>query len=81
MKNKTKDLLEKFQEQAKNCDWDDLSFEIINIEYEIREEEDSKLLKLLALKLSIFEEEKKERIFESFDMEKFLNKDFEGLEL
>ena len=38
-------------------------------------------LKSLELKLEIYEAEKASRVFSSFDLEYFLNKDFEYIEL
>jgi len=69
-----------FEKEAKSLDWDDLAFKIIMVEYAAMVEEDDNYLKLLELKLEILEDEKKNRLFDSFDMKDFLNKDYNNVE-
>ena len=60
-KNK-KQVSKDFAKQAKKLDWDELAFEIIAIEYSLHSETRPKFLKLLELKLNIFEEDKMSRV-------------------
>lgn len=69
-----------FEKEAKSLDWDDLAFRIITVEYMIIAEKDDNYLKLLELKLEILEDEKKNRVFETFDMQDFLNKEYHHVE-
>jgi hypothetical protein len=64
-------------EDAKNSTWDDLAFSIICLEEKIRKTKNAKRLKLLEKELKIFEAEKSSRVFTHFDMDYFLNKDYE----
>lgn len=78
MKNaKNQEIIEK----AKKADWDDLANSIISLEISIRKEKNPKVLILLKNKLKLLEEEKSVRVFDSFDMENFLNKNEEDVEL
>jgi hypothetical protein len=78
MKNaKNQDIIEK----AKKADWDDLANNIISLEISIRKEKNPKLLILLKNKLKLLEEEKSIRVFDSFNMVNFLNKNEEDIEL
>lgn len=73
-----KKKLEKFRAkittEAEERDWDDLAYDIISIENLIAYEqyENDKQLEMLAFKLAILEEEKKNRVFSSFNMTYFL---------
>jgi hypothetical protein len=78
MKNaKNQDIIEK----AKKADWDDLANNIISLEISIRKEKNPKLLILLKNKLKLLEEEKSVRVFDSFNMGNFLNKNEEDIDL
>lgn len=78
MKNaKSQEIIEK----AKKADWDDLANGIISLEISIRKEKNPKVLILLKNKLKLLEEEKSVRVFDSFNMENFLNKNEEDIEL
>jgi hypothetical protein len=78
MKNaKNQDIIEK----AKKADWDDLANNIISLEISIRKEKNPKLLILLKNKLKLLEEEKSIRVFDSFNMVNFLNKNEEDIDL
>jgi hypothetical protein len=78
MKNaKNQDIIEK----AKKADWDDLANNIISLEISIRKEKNPKLLILLKNKLKLLEEEKSVRVFDSFNMGNFLNKNEEDVDL
>jgi hypothetical protein len=78
MKNaKNQDIIEK----AKKADWDDLANNIISLEMSIRKEKNPKLLILLKNKLKLLEEEKSVRVFDSFNMGNFLNKNEEDIDL
>jgi len=66
-----------FIEKAKKRSWDDLANDIIRLENSIRKEKKTKLLILLKNKLKILEEEKSSRLFNSFSMKTFLNKNNE----
>lgn len=76
MKTK-KEAKAKIIKMAKKEDWDRLASEIILIEYAIREKRNAKSLKILQLKLEIYEKEKASRIVSTFNMKNFLNKSFE----
>lgn len=65
--------------QAREKDWDDLAHEIMLLEIGVRLEEDFKYLILLNIKLEIWEEEKNSRVFDSFNMNFFLNKEFDQI--
>jgi hypothetical protein len=77
--SKLKTLSKAYEKQAKASEWDDLAFSIMVLESSIYQEKDVKSLKLLRLKLEIFEEEKSSRVFDTFNMEYFLNKELEDL--
>lgn len=76
-KIKISELTKQHIQSAKKCDWDDLALTIINLEQAEKKEKDPKQLELLRLKLKVFEAEKSSRVFDSFDMEYFLNRDME----
>jgi len=78
-KIKEKALQEVYVKQAKSSTWDDLAFSIICLEEEEKKSKGVKHLKLLRKKLKIFEAEKSSRVFTSFSMDYFLNKDYEQL--
>ena len=79
-KKKTKkQVIDQFKNEAKSSDWDDLAFGIINIERLVAVEKDSKMLKLLKIRLEIFEAEKMSRVSDSFDMEYFMSKEFQHI--
>jgi hypothetical protein len=65
---------------AKESDWDDLAYIIIKLELAIDSETGAKQLKLLKNKLKIYEREKNERLFQSFDYLGFLGKEFNMIE-
>lgn len=71
--DKNKKLLIKAQSRS----WDDLANDIILMEKRINKEKNSKSLILLEKKLKIWEKEKFDRIFHSFNMKTFLNKNNE----
>tara|TARA_R100000951_G_scaffold112718_1_gene113478 strand:- start:9889 stop:10152 length:264 start_codon:yes stop_codon:yes gene_type:complete len=71
-----KAIKEELTKLAKQLDWDDLAWEIIVLEAAVVAEEDDNYLKLLEIKLEIWEEEKKDRVSDRFSMEKFLNKGY-----
>lgn len=74
-KNETlKDMLIK---ESKKRDWDELASDIINLEQCVKMEANAKQLKLLNQKLKIWEEEKKLRVFNTFDMEYFMSRDYD----
>jgi hypothetical protein len=50
------------------------------LESSMRSEKNSKCLKILKLKLKIFEAEKSSRVFEAFDMQRFINKQFQDVD-
>lgn len=79
-KNKKQELTNQHVKNAKKLDWDSLAFSIIELEQFLLKEKNTKQLKLLNLKLKIYEAEKASRIFNSFNMEYFLNKDMVILE-
>lgn len=66
-----------FVDQAKKMEWCDLAYEIMMLERSIEKDliKDPKQLKLLQLKLEIYESEKFDRISDSFDMGYFLTKE------
>lgn len=66
-----------FINRAKKRSWDDLANDIIKLENSIRKQKKTKLLILLKNKLKILEEEKSDRLFNSFNMKTFLNKNNE----
>jgi hypothetical protein len=68
--------IKEFREQAKKQDWDELAYGITVMERAILLEKDDNYLILLKIRLKIWEEEKNSRVFDSFDMEYFLSKDF-----
>ena len=76
-KTKQDELIKQHIQSAKKCDWDSLALAIINLEQAEQKEKNPKQLELLRIKLKIYEAEKSSRVFESFDMEYFLNKDME----
>jgi hypothetical protein len=73
-------LLKEYTKEAKNSEWCDLAFSIIVLENCIREEKNPKCLKILKLKLEVFEGEKTSRVFDTFDMQHFLSKDFQDVD-
>lgn len=79
-KTKREELIKKHTQSAKKSDWDSLALSIIELEQIISTTKQAKQLKLLNLKLKIYEAEKNNRVFESFDMEYFLNKDMSVFE-
>jgi hypothetical protein len=72
---------EKLVGKVKKRSWDDLAGDIISLENCIRKEKNSKSLILLKNKLKIWEKEKSDRIFNTFDMKTFLNKNNEEFEI
>lgn len=62
--------------EAAMLEWCDLAYDIMRIEAYKHHEEDPNYQKLLEIKLEIFEEEKKARVLEQFDMGRFLNRDY-----
>lgn len=77
MKNpKNKKLVDK----AKKRSWDDLANDIIKLEKSITKQKNRKALILLENKLKILEEEKSDRLFNSFDMRFFLSKNNEEID-
>ena len=66
-----------FINRVKKRSWDDLANDIIKLENSIRKQKKTKLLILLKNKLKILEEEKSDRLFNSFNMKTFLNKNNE----
>lgn len=79
--NMKKTINEKLIGKAKKRSWDDLAGDIISLENCIRTEKNSKSLILLKNKLKIWEKEKSDRIFDTFDMKTFLNKNNEEFEI
>lgn len=75
-KNTNQTLIEK----AKKRSWDDLANDIIRLERSIEKEKNYKSLILLKNKLKILEQEKSNRLFDSFDMQTFLNKNNQEFE-
>ena len=73
-------LLKKYTKEAKDSEWCDLAFSIMVLESSMRSEKNSKCLKILKLKLKIFEAEKSSRVFEAFDMQRFINKQFQDVD-
>lgn len=76
-KIKKNELVKQHIQSAQKLDWDSLALAIIDLEKAIKQEGTHKQLKLLNLKLEIYEAEKSSRVFNSFDMEYFLNKDMD----
>lgn len=76
-----KSIRKELEKQAKAKDWDDLAHEIILLETGIKLETDLKYLILLNIKLEVWENEKASRVSDSFDMNYFLNKDFNEIDL
>lgn len=77
---KKKEIKKIYKKFAQNCDWDELASAIIDLELKITKTKNKKILKKLNIELEIYEEEKACRIYKSFDMEYFLNKDIEYFE-
>lgn len=75
-KNTNQTLIQK----AKKRSWDDLANDIIRLERSIEKEKNYKSLILLKNKLKILEQEKSNRLFDSFDMQTFLNKNNQEFE-
>ena len=75
-KNTNQSLINK----AKKRNWDDLANDIIRLEESIEKEQNYKSLILLKNKLKILEDEKSNRLFNSFNMKNFLNKNNEEFE-
>lgn len=75
-KNTNQTLIQK----AKKRSWDDLANDIIRLERSIEKEKNYKSLILLKNKLKILEQEKSDRLFDSFDMQTFLNKNNQEFE-
>ena len=73
-------LLKEYTKEAKDSEWCDLAFSIMVLENSMRSEKNSKCLKILKLKLKIFEAEKSSRVFEAFDMQRFINKQFQDVD-
>jgi len=70
-------IREELDIQVKKLDWDALSYDIILISTAISIEKDSNYLKLLQIKLEIWEKEKTDMVHSQFDMQRFLEKDSE----
>ena len=71
-----------FEKQAAELEWCDLAGMIILLENTVISkpvEITDKELELLTLKLEVFEAEKASRVFDSFDFEYFMNRDFDIL--
>ena len=68
---------DKYKQKVKKMEWCDLSCLIIDLEFSIskKSKKNSKDLKSLKEKLKILEEEKKNRLFNMFDMTYHLSKD------
>lgn len=79
-KNDRQILTKKYTKQAKKTDWCDLAGVIMTLEECVRIEKKAKHLKILNLKLEIFEKEKSLRVFDSFDMEYFMSRDYEDFD-
>ena len=68
-------LRKEYERQAQDSEWCELAETIITLEQCVAQEKNAKHLKVLNLKLEIFEAEKSHRVFNSFDMVYFLAKD------
>lgn len=68
-------LRKEYERQAQDSEWCDLAETIITLEQCVAQEKNAKHLKILNLKLEIFENEKSQRVFNTFDLTYFLNKD------
>jgi hypothetical protein len=77
--NKLKKIEMDFLKQARNSEWCDLAETIIVLEFAMQKEKDPKVLKILDLKLKIFEEEKKLRVANRFDYDYFRRRELELL--
>lgn len=77
MKKKTNP---KITGEVKKRSWDDLANDIISLETLITKEKKRKSLILLKNKLKELEKEKSSRIFDTFNMKTFLNKNIKEFE-
>lgn len=75
-----KEMKELFKNEAAESEWDSLASVIMAIERLLVVEKDTKMLKLLKIRLKIFEDEKTHRVSEDFDMEYFINKEIQQFE-
>ena len=76
---KLKAIKMELEQQARASEWCDLAETIIALELAIRKEKDAKTLKILELKLEVFEEEKKGRVNSKFDYDHFRRRELELL--
>lgn len=80
MAKSKKELSKKYKKFAKKSDWDTLAGAIIDLELKIQKTEGKRKINLLKFELEIYEMEKASRLFDVFDMEYFVNRDFEYFE-
>lgn len=72
-----------FRKKCQNASWDDLAIQIIQIESQLHSKNNLKPSqnKLMQEKLQILEEEKSRRVNDCFDIQYFLNKEYEIFEV
>lgn len=75
-----KEIRKELNKQVKKLDWDTLAYEIIMLSVALRMEEEDNFMILLGIKLEIWEEEKANRVSETFSMENFLNKGYSDID-
>ena len=75
------EIIKILKEDAEKKTWDELALAIICMELLLIEEKEAKMLKLIEIKLEIFEAEKLSRVFDGFSMKHFLSKDDGDLDI
>ena len=72
-----------FRKKCQNASWDDLALQIIQLESQLHSKVyfKSSKNKVMKEKLEILEEEKSRRVLDCFDVQHFLNKEYEIFEV
>lgn len=70
-----------FRKKCQNASWDDLAIQIIQLESQLHSKKKVKTSKNIEKKLQILEEEKSRRVTDCFDIQYFLNKEYEVFEV
>jgi len=81
MSKKTNISNSNFRKKCQNASWDDLAIQIIQLESQLHSKKKVKTSKNIEEKLQILEEEKSRRVIDCFDIQYFLNKEYEVFEV
>jgi len=69
-------VIKQMSDAIVKLDWDDLAYAIIVTEYALLIEKVIKMIDLLTIRLELLEKEKKTRVSNTFNMERFMEKEY-----